>query len=423
MTDAPGWTSPGSPEPADEAAAGPSAPPSPDAAAPDAAQDAAPQAAPQDVPPPHHPGWGTPGPYSGAPYGGPAYGAAAYPGQQPYPHPGQFHPGWGAPPSPKPGVIPLRPLGVGEILDGAVSTVRKHWRTALGLSFGVAVVEQAITALGELWQFEQPQAVLPLVIRLSAIPVSILLGIIAAGLLTMVVSKAVVGENTTIGAAWRTARPRLPKLVGLTGLMLLITVGILLLSALPLIGAALADTGNPGLLLLLCLPVLAGGVVAVWINVQLSFAAPVLMLEKQGVIASLSRSRRLVKGSWWRIFGITLLGQFLMFVVAAIIATPFSLIGVALAVGGSTGDSPLGGLGGGTAPAVVLLTSIGGVIAATLTIPVQAGIGVLLYVDQRIRREALDIELSRAAGLPEQNNPGWTGSGPVVPGQSGPQGI
>jgi len=44
-------------------------------------------------------------------------------------------------------VIPLRPLGVGEILDGAVSTMRTYWRTVLGISLTVAVVTEIAIVL------------------------------------------------------------------------------------------------------------------------------------------------------------------------------------------------------------------------------------------------------------------------------------
>ncbi|CAM5691684.1 Membrane-anchored glycerophosphoryl diester phosphodiesterase (GDPDase) OS=Streptomyces violarus OX=67380 GN=FHS41_004042 PE=4 SV=1 [Streptomyces violarus] len=62
--------------------------------------------------------------------------------------PGGWGSAWGGPPpAAKPGVIPLRPLGVGEILDGAVSTMRTYWRTVLGISLTVAVVTEIIVVL------------------------------------------------------------------------------------------------------------------------------------------------------------------------------------------------------------------------------------------------------------------------------------
>jgi hypothetical protein len=55
----------------------------------------------------------------------------------------------------------------------------------------------------------------------------------------------------------------------------------------------------------------------------------------------------------------------------------------------------------------LMISGIGGVIGSTLTLPLTAGVTSLLYIDLRIRREALDLELARAAGL-ESHGPGPT---------------
>src|SRR5690606_27634859 len=82
------------------------------------------------------PGWGAPPPAGpGGPGGHPGWG-------------GGWGSGWGGPPAAaKPGVIPLRPLGVGEILDGAVSTKRTYWRTVLGIALTVAVLTEIVVVL------------------------------------------------------------------------------------------------------------------------------------------------------------------------------------------------------------------------------------------------------------------------------------
>src|SRR5262245_61916180 len=74
------------------------------------------------------PGWAAPDPQQ--------------PQQPPMPPPPPT--GWGVP---KPGVIPLRPLGLGEILDGAISTMRAHPRVILGVSAIVATISQLLTTL------------------------------------------------------------------------------------------------------------------------------------------------------------------------------------------------------------------------------------------------------------------------------------
>ncbi|MEU1423753.1 hypothetical protein [Kitasatospora sp. NPDC005751] len=387
MTDTPGWASPSSSEPSRDdnrppadtsaAAPGPSVPP---------------QAAP--------PAWG-------AGYGGPGPGGPQYGGQGPHgphgPH-GQY--GWGAPVSPKPGIIPLRPLGLGEILDGAVSTIRTHWRTTLGLSLGVAVVEQAAVTGTQLTVRGDTGDLTPVISALVSLPVTMLLSVVAAALLTMVVSRAILGQSATIRDAWRDARPRLLQLTGLTLLTALIGAGVVLVGFAPMIGYLLTGADEPAIAGLLFVVGLLSIPVAIWIWIQLSLAAPALMLEKQGVITALSRSRRLVRGSWWRLFGINLLSQVLAGIVAGIISVPFTIVGLALGFDDLVGQVDAGDPA--TLPTAVLITTaIAGVIASTVTIPFTATIGVLLYVDQRIRREALDIELARAAGLTEYGGTGW----------------
>ncbi|MBP0454286.1 hypothetical protein J5Y04_32840 [Kitasatospora sp. RG8] len=387
MTDTPGWASPSSSEqPRDEAR-----PPAD-----------APAAVPGQSVPPHaaHPAPGAG--HVGAQYGAPG----------PHGQPGQYGPyGWGAPPSPKPGVIPLRPLGVGEILDGAVSTIRTHWRTTLGLSLGLAVIEQGGTLAAQLAINGSTGNLTQALAGVVVLPLNLLIAVIASALLTMVVSRAVLGKSATAGEAWREARPQLLRMFGLSLLSGLIWGGIVLLGFTPLIGYVVAGADEPAIVGLLVVVGLLSVPAAVWVGVQLSLAAPALMLEKQGITAALSRSRRLVRGAWWRQAGINLLAWVLSFIVSMIIATPFAVIGMALGFDHLVNEA---GSTDASVPASMLVASaIGGIIASTLTIPFSAAITVLLYVDQRIRREALDIELARAAGLPEYGGTGW--SDPVGP--------
>ncbi|MEV7180198.1 hypothetical protein [Kitasatospora sp. NPDC093679] len=401
MTDTPGWASPGSPEPPRDDVRPPAGPPS------GAVGDAA----------------GGPGPYGGA-YGsiphqgqsgdapGPGHYGAAPGGPGPYGGgPGQYG-GWGAPLSPKPGVVPLRPLGVGEILDGAVTTVRRHWRTALGLSLGLAALQQLLSALGQFWAYEQPGDLTEVVALLAPVPLEVLVGVVAIGMLTMVVSKAVLGQPVTLREAWQTARPRLAALTGLTLLTGLIAAAPFV-PGFALLVAGIVDDVNEPLLGLGLILLLAALPLALWLTIGLSLAAPALVLERQGVLAAMSRSRRLVRGSWWRLFGINVLTRVLMFIASSMILTPFSI--AAMLVSGDfvgNADNPMSVA---LPPLGLLIVAIGGTIVATFTIPLGAAVNVLLYIDQRIRREALDIELARAAGLPEYGSAGWSGQ-PTPPG-------
>ncbi|WP_035793389.1 DUF7544 domain-containing protein [Kitasatospora mediocidica] len=396
MTDTPGWVSPSSsaPEPED------TRPPAANPAGPDGTSASSEPGQPTDRP--------TPPPYAGAPYGAPqlpqqqgwsapqAWGAAQQQGWGQ--RPGSPFPGWGPPPSPKPGIIPLRPLSVGEILDGSISTVRKYWRTVLGLSLVVAVLTNTTLSAVTWYTRSSDSGATAIIAFAAAIVLDLLAGLLLTALLTMVISKAIVGESITLGPAWRAARPQLGKLLGVSLLVPLIVGGIVAVSAIPLV-VALAVGGATPIAVVIGFPVLfAGFLVSIWAGIRLSLSAPALMLEKQGVLAALARSRRLVRGSWWRILGVTLLGYLLTMLLSDMVAIPFGVLSAVV------GGSPLTAFGGGsgtTSLAALVITTVGAILGSLLSYPVTAGISVLLYVDQRIRREALDIELARAAGLAE----------------------
>lgn len=462
MTDNPGWASPSSSsddapdqaaprdsaprEPGGPAGSAPSAGP-PDGGAP--ADGGEPQAGPTgDAPPnwskqqPPRADWTTPG-WGGQPPGGPGGGGGHQPppgwggtpgwgGQQPGGW-GQG-PSWGRPPAAKPGVIPLRPLGVGEILDGAVSTMRAHWRTVLGVSLIVALVTQTASTAATWWMMRSIDNELD---ALDANPdpslndvmnvfsgmfaglgvaqiITVLGSLVVTAMLTMVVSRSVLGRPVTASDAWRDARPRLFKLLGLTLLMPLIAVAILAVACLPGVLALVAGSEALGATLLI-LGAIAGVFVAAWVLVRFSLASPALMLEKQGVFAAMARSAKLVRGSWWRVFGILTLTAIITMIISSIVQTPFTVL--SLVVGGDSMGSLLsGGSSGGFGLPALIATAVGAALGMTIAFPISAGVTVLLYIDQRIRREALDLDLARAAGVPGYGAPAHPPADAPAPG-------
>ena len=220
--------------------------------------------------------------------------------------------------------------------------------------------------------------------------------VIATAMLTIVVSRAVLGRSVGVGDAWRDSRPQLLRLLGLLILLPLLVALAVFIGAVP--GSALLVAGQeaPGVALLL-VGLLAGLMGAIWIWVRYSLASPALMLEKQGVITSMRRSAKLVRGSWWRVFGVQMLATILVVIVASIIQMPATFIGALVS---GQGMSVFTSGASGTGWAFLIATGIGAVIASTVTFPIRAGVTALLYLDQRIRREALDLELARAAGVP-----------------------
>jgi hypothetical protein len=389
MTDPQEWAAPGAQPPGAQ-------PPSP-----------VPPNAPQGQPPPQagppHPGYQhsdaqQPGyQYPGSPYQG-------APGMPPGP------PGYGSA-APKPGVIPLRPLGVGEILDGAISYIRANPVATLGLAAIVVTSTQLIQvpltglALNELAGVVPgpggevaPESVFGAFAGLfgsSAVNglVTFIATTVLSGLLIAVLGQAVLGRSMRIGEAWAAVRSRIPGLLGLALLIVLLLGLVLIAGGIPFVILAIAESGMVGLPIGLLFVFLSWGV-ALFLGVSWSLAAPAYVLEGIPVTAAMRRSFRLVRKQWWRVFGIVLLGGIIALIIGSILSVPFSFAADALA-GEPDPAVPFGTL---SVPGLVV-ASVGTIIATTVTAPFSAGISGLLYFDQRIRREALDIELARAAQL------------------------
>lgn len=360
-------------------------------------------------------GWGSPSP-------GPPYGWGV-------PQGGQQPARWGPPPAAKPGVIPLRPLSVGDILEGALATVRGHWRIMLGVTLAIGLVTNAVDVVlkgllqgapSNLQAMVRNPATTPhdladayaheLGSSAVSVPVTLLGMLFATALLTVVVSSAVLGRPTTAAGVWRDARPQLLRLTGLMLLLLLVEVGILGVGIAP--GVLVAEAGSiGGGLALISLGGLAATGVLIWLSVRWSLAFPALMLERQGVLAAMRRSTKLVHGAWGRVFGIRLIAGFLALIVALMVQMPLGYL-APYAEGHNLSDIMSGHATLGWTGLVII--GVGGALGAMITYPFTSAVTALLYMDQRIRREALDVELGRAAGLPGYGD-AVSVPGPVAP--------
>jgi hypothetical protein len=325
--------------------------------------------------------------------------------------------GWAPPPVVKPGVIPLRPLGVGEILDGAVTTIRRNPGPMLGLSAIVAVITQLLGVgigyllfqdVADLESLSPGASFFDVMNRLSGllgasaivVIVTWIATVLLTGILTVVVSRAVLGERPTIGQAWAAAGPRLPRLLLLTIVYSLIWLIPFLIAA--AVGVLLAAAGmdGDGVAAIVVILTLVAIPVTVWLYVRYALSGPALMLESTsrsataasrpiGVFGALRRSAELVRTSWWRLFGILLLILLIAGIISQALSVLFALPAIFLGEQPSDDQFLL----------TLVISALGGIVGATITAPFTAAATVLLYVDRRIRREGLDIELARAAGV------------------------
>ncbi len=355
-------------------------------------------APPPGAPPPPA---GQPSHGRGAP-GGPQYGQPQY-GQPQYGAPQGAPSPWGGPGAglpTKPGIIPLRPLRLGEFLDGAFGALRANPRVMLGMTALItsvaAVLAVLVTAVLPLtdWllgsEFEEAflvsgSAALDLGPSVGALLLSVALPAVS-GLLIFAVSRAVLGEKVSVREVWDQVKRQLLRLIAVALLVSAGTVALVLLVALPVIGLALGTDADPAVVVLATIAAAAVGILAVvWFSVRTLLIAPVLVLERLTLGKAIARGWRLTRGSFWRILGIYVVMQIIVQIVASILVTPFAFVGGILA---AVMTSPV---------IASILVMVGFVLSYTITAAFSGSVLALIYIDIRMRREGLDVELAAAA--------------------------
>ncbi|MFE4373836.1 hypothetical protein ACFRMN_37505 [Streptomyces sp. NPDC056835] len=373
-------------------------------------------------------GWGGGGGHGsgpGGPYGnGPSNPGGPY-GSGPY--------GWGGwtppPAPPRPGVIPLGPLGLGEILNGAFATMGRYWKQLFGLAaavYGAATAAVAIAltvayatvgdrlravidtphGVDPSWAEVRPPLIAFGCVWLFGMVVLLTANAFVQAACPSVVQSAVLGRPTTFGAVWRRALTRFPSVLGavvLSGLIAVLPGALLLVGFITTLITYITTDGSPARLIWLIPLGFLGALVftplAAWLWVRLSLAPAIAVIESRGPLASLRRSADLVRGAWWRICGISLLA-FAMASIAGVVIQ--QLINALTVFGNLLTPSTLGG----DPTAGQILVAVGGYLVLFLvallitqfitTIFPQLVLN-LLYVDRRIRTENLAPTLAEAA--------------------------
>ena len=360
-------------------------------------------------------GWGAPTPAQPQ-YGQPQYGQPQQPqygqpqyGQPQYGQPGGGPAGFGQFQVPdKPGIIPLRPLRLGEFLDGAFGALRSNPRIMLGLtavviSAAVAVATAAMVLLANRFQgtFVEFFGLDELDLADDMHMVQMQLGPYATGFVMMFVlplitgllitsvSRSVIGQKASLQQIWDLTKRKFGPLLLLTLLMgLAVTIAFV---AFVVLIVVLAGAVNGWVAALFGILGGLGLVVAlVWIAIRTLLVAPALVLEDARFWPAFKRSWLLSRGSFWRLLGIYLLTQIIVGVVTSVIVFPVSIVAGLLAFGSSMGSLSL------------IVMSLGNVLTYTITTAFTAAVTALLYIDLRMRREGLDVELTAAAK--EQGN-------------------
>jgi hypothetical protein len=351
--------------------------------------------------------------------------------------------GWPAQ-EPRPGAIPLRPLDLGDLLSGSFAVLGRSWKQLIGLVFAVSLLAVALIFLA-VWiaysalrddvrrldslpgapSFEE---VFPVLAGFGSVVVMMLalmlvLQALVSALCQIAVQDAVLGRRTGVGALWGRAWARFPSVLGtlLVSAVLLIVPAVLFLGSMISLAFWVDDSESGGAAFfgifvvasLVLLPAVT------WLWVKFSLAAPAAVLERQGPVGALRRSWRLVRGSWWRVFGITALAAVMAGMLSYAAQMPLSMVsaipGVVDVEAMENSDSASEAL---ESMAVVLVVMvIGQLVGQIIGMVFPQLVAGLLYVDRRIRTENLAPALAAAAAAegPVVLEKQTDGTGPAGP--------
>ena len=265
---------------------------------------------------------------------------------------------------------PLQPMSFVDILDGMFSIYRSHFRLFFGiiavyLVFGFVLDHVAMYA-----RVSSP-SIASLMISILTSIVSYLISLLVAAGLIYASAQVYLGRDITSQAALKQGWRRFLPFLGWTILYYLVIGGL-----------SITIIGIP---------------FAIYFAIRWGFYSLPVLLEERTASIPLGHSSGLVKGTWWRVFGIMLAISMIVFMIVFILLTSFivlvmvtgaedatlleTFIRLFVSVPDETGWLFYSGR------TLIILTITG------LIMPISTIGSTLLYFDLRIRKEAFDLEM------------------------------
>jgi hypothetical protein len=267
------------------------------------------------------------------------------------------------------GPLPMHPMTLSDVLDGAFKLFRANARTILLIVFAIILPVQVVSSFllreqfspGLLNIFRDPTLADAVAEeqgsggQLAVSAITTLLGLLVtpfvAGAVSRVVGASYLGRAITPGVALRAALRRFPALLGAFVLVHLVEAVGFVLCILPAIAASALYT----------------------------LVAPAIVVEEIGPVRAMRRSWRLVRPRFWPVLGISMLAGVVANVLGQVLGT--APIVIALIFGGAF---------------AWILVAVGGLLSSMVSTPFVAIAATLLYFDARIRHEGFDLQMMAA---------------------------
>ena len=264
----------------------------------------------------------------------------------------------------------LRPLSTGELLDRTFSLYRSHFGLFVGIFALPHLIVFAYQCVGVALQSPAnsvANVLLTMMWGVGTLMLTVLASAAAQAATVVAVSDVHLDRPASVGDSFSRVKG---EILGVIGMSMLVGLGV---------GAGLIALIVPGILLAL-----------MW-----SLAVPVKVLENKGATDAMSRSSDLTRGDRGRIFVVWLLFIVLSIGISMLIQLPIEVAaGVSSAKGGMRAVSP-GWQVASVAAAFVSQSLVGPLATIAFS---------LIYYDERVRKEAFDLQLMMttidAAALP-----------------------
>lgn len=296
----------------------------------------------------------------------------------------------------------LRPMTTGELLDRTFNIYRNNFALFAGISALAALILVAATVLLVVLGFTVPTpgaridprtVFTTLAVYFIVVGLFYLIGAsLAMGATIYAVSKVHLEQQTSIGESYSQVFPWLGRIIRIIlsiglrmlGVLLLVYLGMMVAGlVLGMLLAAMRGGGVGGTVIftiLVLILALVGYGFVFRVYFKYSLAVPACLLEKTGAVESMRRSAFLSEGSLWRIF--------LIYLLTGIIGAAFNL---ALHLPATFLVSKN----------IVLIAMVWQFVATflafTLSFPISTIAVSLVYYDQRVRKEAFDLQLMMEA--------------------------
>lgn len=287
-------------------------------------------------------------------------------------------------------ITALRPMSTGEVLDRTFNLYRNNFQLFAGITTVFALTNLVgalllfalgLGAVNALDTRHLGSFFLTFFAWFISYMLCLLIGYaLSFGATIYAVSQVHLGHRTTIKDSYSKIRPQLGSIFFVVLIIFLRILGASFLAYLLtafMIGAAI---GSGSGLLAAVLGICLLAVTFVWIfsiACKYALAVPACLLEKLRGVAALRRSRTLAQGSLFRIFIVMLLVWFLYlaFSLSLQFAGQLALFSYAL----------------------IGWNLLAGFVASTLAFPILNVSYSLFYYDQRVRKEAFDLQLMMEA--------------------------